>query len=96
MIPDYIQESVAQKFRNSYPEYHARPKNAALMPEAVKQLVDAGHPFSADTLAHAFNHLDAGGHFEQPEVERIEMSREEMTHASHRQLGQEGSQNGGP
>lgn len=50
---------------------------------AVEELCNAGHPFSADTLALAFNHLDAGGKFEQPEAEMVEISDDEDRRRRH-------------
>lgn len=82
-VPDDIQEAVAKKFSDSYPEYFGSENNAAMMRQAVEELCEAGYAFSGDTLAVAYHGLNAGGHFEQPEAEMVEASNEEMTYARH-------------
>src|SRR5215469_1434186 len=82
-IPDDIQEAVVKQFTSRYPEYSATEKNAALMREAVDRLCEAGHPFHTDTLALAFNFIEAAKGFEQPEQEVVEVSNEEMVRQKH-------------
>lgn len=77
-VPQPITDAIAQKFKDSYPEYHNSPKNAQLLGQAFNTLVDAGHPYSSDSLAAAYHALNAGGQLEQPEVEEvIEIPKEE-------------------
>lgn len=82
-VPDDIQEAVVKKFRDNYPEYYGSENNAAKMRQVVESLVDAGHSYSSDVLALAWNHLNAAGQLEQAEVERAEVSPVEMTYANH-------------
>lgn len=82
-VPEQITNAVAQKFCDSYPEFHLSAANAAKLSQAFEQLVDAGHPYSSDTLALAYNHLSAGGQFERAEPKVVELPEEEMRYARH-------------